>query len=154
MKNLKSGQCELIENIDPASKIKSRINILNPKAGKKVMQAQKYKEIRSDGNNYKIKKNFIKEKLKNIGSILTQALAKQVTNSDGSICFSIHEIDPNGIFPSLGIQNEDVICEINGTKITSQNQVLDLFAKLKDLDSLELGIQREGADSKLNFNFD
>src|SRR5690606_34672947 len=91
--------------------------------------------------------NLIDEKMKDIAAILTQARAIKIQNPDGSIAFKLTEMDPEGIFPYLGLQDQDIITSINGKQIYDMNEVMGLFSKIKNLDNLSLGVKREGADS-------
>lgn len=109
--------------------------------------------IQSEGNKISIKKDFLNKQLSNLSNILTQALAVPVNNPDGSISFRISEIEPGSIFSYLNIQNGDLISEINGKPIQSQNEVLNLFAKLKTLSKLKLTINRDGSQQELDYMF-
>jgi type II secretory pathway component PulC len=57
------------------------------------------------------------------------------------------ELDPQGIFPYLGIQDQDIITSINGKPIYDMNEVMLLFGRIKGLDNLSLGIKRDGSES-------
>jgi type II secretory pathway component PulC len=85
--------------------------------------------------------------MKDIASILTQARAIKIQNPDGSLAFKMTEMDPQGIFPYLGLQDQDIITSINGKPIYDMNEVMSLFARIKNLDNLQLGVKREGSDS-------
>ena len=108
--------------------------------------------IENFGNKFNIQKSLIDEKMKDIGSTLTQARAVQMTNPDGSLSFKMTEIDPGGIFPYLGVQDGDIITAINGKPITNLNEVMALFGRIKNLDQLSLGIKRDGAESTQEYS--
>ncbi|MGC4421213.1 PDZ domain-containing protein, partial [Streptococcus suis] len=65
--------------------------------------------------------------------------------------FKITEIEPGGVFASL-INQEDTITAINGKKITSLNEVMDLLARIKDMNNLSLGVIRDGEVRTLNYS--
>jgi type II secretory pathway component PulC len=92
------------------------------------------------------------ERLKDIASILTQARAVKIQNPDGTLAFKMTEMDPQGIFPYLGLQDQDIITSINGKPIYDLNEVMGLFARIKNMDKLQLGIKREGSESMLDYN--
>lgn len=108
--------------------------------------------IENVGNNFNISKTLLDEKMKDIASILTQARAIKIQNPDGTMAFKLTELDPQGIFPYLGLQDQDIITSINGKPIYDMNEVMGLFAKIKNLDKLQLGVRREGTDSNLDYN--
>lgn len=158
LKNLKNGNCEFLENIDAKNanqKFSSNpIRVMSPNKAQAFKQGQeKLKGIETDGSNFTIEKSFIKSKLTNISDILTQARGIQLANPDGSISFKIVEIQPGSVFSHLGIQNEDIITEINGKKISNLNQVMMLFGKLGNLDNLKLNVNRGGSSTPLNYTF-
>lgn len=66
--------------------------------------------------------------------------------------FKLTEMDPEGLFSYLGLQDQDIITSINGRPIYDMNEVMGLFGRIKNLDKLQLGVKREGTDSVLDYN--
>lgn len=146
VKNLESGVCESI-SAAKGKEMGSPISVMSPSQSKAFLKNKKLPGIENVGNKYNISKNLIDEKMKDIASVLTQARAIKMQNPDGTISFKLTEIDPEGIFPYLGLEDQDIITSINGKPIYDMNEVMGLFAKIKNLDNLSLGIKREGSDS-------
>lgn len=146
VKNMETGACEYIAN-NKLDERASRISIMSPAQGRAFLANKKISGIDNEGNKFKIKKSFLDEKLKDIGSILTQAKALQIQNPDGSLSFKMTEMDPNGLFPYLGLQDQDIITSINGKPIYNLNEVMMLFGNIKNLSQLSLGVRREGSES-------
>ncbi len=146
IRNLESGVCESIAS-DKAKDMKSPISVMTPAASREFKANKKMSGIDNVGNKFKISKALLDEKMKDIGAILTQARAIKIQNPDGSMSFKLTEMDPQGIFPYLGLQDQDIITSINGKPIYDMNEVMGLFARIKNLDNLQLGVKREGADS-------
>jgi len=90
--------------------------------------------------------------MKYISSILTQAKAIKIQNPDVTVSFKLTEMDPEGLFSYLGLQDQDIITSINGRPIYDMNEVMGLFGKIKNLDKLQLGVKREGSESVLDYN--
>lgn len=153
-KNIKSGQCEFIENKKGNTVGKISFNILPPKEGKKKMQNSKKKEILQDENKFIIKKSFKKELLGNISKVLRQARALQIKNPDGSLSFKITEIVPGSIYTKLNIEDGDIIEEIDGNKIENLNQVMSLFGKIDKLEKLKLTIKKDGQSQEFDYQFE
>lgn len=155
IKNLSSGTCEYVE----ADKKKSRrrsspIAVMSPKQSRAFNKKKENIDgIENEGNDFTIEKTFLQEKLKDINSILTQARGIQLTNPDGSMSFKIVEIQPGSVFSYLGIENNDVITEIGGKKISDLNQVMSLFGSLQNMDKLNLKVKRGGQEVPLNYKF-
>lgn len=153
LKNLQDGSCEYIEN-EKAEKSRSPIAVMTPKQSVTFKKQQKkVKGIENEGNNFTIDKNLIQEKMANIQDILTQARGIQITNPDGSLSFKIVDIQPGGIFSYLGIQNNDIITQINGQPISDLNMVMGLFGKITNLNKLNLTIKRNGTETPLDYKF-
>lgn len=157
LKNLKTGNCEYIEKVDKKfTKIssKSKYKIHQPKEGKKLMKSQKRDGITNDGNDYSIKKSIRDEMLTNIDEVLSQAEALQIKNPDGSLAFKMTNIVPGSIYSNLDIQNGDIIKSINGKNIKAVNELLNLFGKIKTIDSFQIGVSRNGSDITKNYTFE
>ncbi|MCY4524298.1 MAG: hypothetical protein OXB84_06130 [Halobacteriovoraceae bacterium] len=155
-KNIKTGQCEFIENIKQA-KIKSlpsNLKVHSPEKGKKIMKKAKDKRITQKGNKFVIKKALKTEMMGNISEILTQARAIQIKNPDGTYSFKMTEIVPGSIYSQLNIENGDIIEEINGKKINDLNQVMSLFGRMDSLDKLKLTINKQGDSQEYDYQFE
>lgn len=152
VKNLESGMCESIVSDTKTKDRSSPISVLSPSASKEYKLNKKMSGIDNIGNKFIISKTLLDEKLKNLASILTQAKAVQIQNPDGSLSFKMTELDPAGIFPFLGIQDGDIITNINGKPIYDMNEVMLLFGRIKNLDALSLGLKREGTDTNQDYS--
>lgn len=146
VKNLESGACESISS-DKMRETRSRISIMSPSASKEFRASKKMAGIENLGNKFSISKTLLDDKLKDIGAVLTQVKAIKIQNPDGTLAFKLTEMDPEGIFPYLGLQDQDIITSINGKPIYDLNEVMGMFARIKNLDNLQLGVKREGSDS-------
>jgi len=148
VRNLENGACESItsekmKTIRPGQ----HISVMSPQAAKDFLRNKKVSGIENTGNKFKISKSLLDEKLKDLAAILSQARAIKIQNPDGTLSFKLTEMDPEGIFPYLGLQDEDIITSINGKPIMDMNEIMGLFGKIKNLDNLSLGVRRDGSDS-------
>lgn len=154
VKNLKDGSCESIESEAARERISSPINVLSSTESKRFKKAQKkIKGIENDGNSFTIDKTLIAQKMENIQDILTQARGIQITNPDGTLSFKIVDIQPGGVFSYLGIENGDIITQINGQPISDLNMIMGLFGKITNLDKLNITINRGGTPTPLDYKF-
>jgi type II secretory pathway component PulC len=155
LKNLKTGQCENLMNENQGDITSPKIAVMSPRASRQYKKKKrKMKGISNEGNNYKIKKSIIDEQLKDLSSLLQEAKAIKITNPDGTLSFKIVEISPGGIFSTLGIENQDTISQINGAPITSMNQIMALFGKMRKMSSLNLTVGRTGTTQSMNYSFE
>jgi type II secretory pathway component PulC len=147
VKNNQTGICESITSSLLKEGRTSPISVMTPSQSRSYVANKKIPGIENVGNKFMIKKDVLDEKLKDIGAILTQARAVKIQNPDGSMSFKMTEMDPEGVFPILGLQEGDIITSINGKPIMDLNEVMSLFGKIKNIENLSLGIKREGAES-------
>lgn len=152
LKNNNTGECEYVQadeltnapvnnlTIYPASRAKAIFKSTNP-------------EIKNQGNNFKITKQFRDKMLSNISEVLTQAKAIQITNPDGSLSFKMTEVIPGSIYSQLNIQNDDIITSINGKKIQNLNELTTLLGNIREIDHFQIGVSRNGTPENLEYNF-
>lgn len=144
IKNLDTGDCEVIESKNSKVK-KTKLAVLTPKASKTYKKKlKKVKGIDTDGTNFSIKKEYLQEKLKDINSLITQAKGIKINNPDGSLSFKIVEIEPGSVYDSLGIQNNDIIKQIDGESIQTLNRVMSTVGNAANLKNMSLTIIRNG----------
>lgn len=153
IKNFNTGACEYMENSDAKAPPKNIGVLSKSESNAKKQQLAEIQGIQNDGNSTIIERDFMNKQLANISNILTQALAIPVNNPDGTVAFRITDIEPGSIYSYLNIQNGDTITEINGKKIQTQNEVLNLFGKLKTIKKLQLTVKRGGAPTQLDYTF-
>ena len=155
VKNLTNGDCEYIENVDKKTK-KRKIFKTFSKSASSTYKKKKasLKGIKTDGTNFNIDKKFLKSKMSDISAILTQAKGTPIYNADGTLSFAISQVDPEGVFAYLGIENGDVITEINGQPIKELNEVMKLFGRIGNIDKLNLTVSRNGQQTPLNYNIE
>ncbi len=152
LKNLQNGECEYVERKE--DKIKTKIKVLNPQLGKKVMAQFNNPGIKNVGNHFTIKKSVKEQMLNNLSKVLTQAKAIPMRAPDGNMYFKITEIVPGSIFSQLNIQNDDIITKINGKPIQNLNTVMNMFGSFRDISNLSLSIKRDGEEVDLDYQFE
>lgn len=155
-KNLKTRECEYIENTPKGPKRRSsKIAIVKePKKAKKILDNAASNGISNEGNQFKIKKEVRARMLENISEVLTQARAVQIKNPDGSLSFRMQEVVPGSIYSQLNIENGDVVSGINGNKITNVSELMQLFGKIDKIDHFELTVKKKGIEQNLQYDFE
>ncbi len=153
LKNLQTGDCEYASADQEAEPMMPKINVISPKAGKSLFKSMN-PNIKNVGNNFKIKRAFRDSMMNNMSEVLTQAKAVQITNPDGSLCFKMTEIVPGSLYSQLNIQENDIICNINGKKIENLNELMGLLGRIKDIDQFQIGLKRNGMNENLEYGFE
>jgi type II secretory pathway component PulC len=153
LKNLETGECEYIANEEAEETPAPAMQILTPKQGRALFKSND-PSIKNTGNTFKIKRQFRDQLMGNMSEILTQAKAVQITNPDGSLCFKMTEVVAGSVYSKLNIQNDDVICNINGKKIENLNELMGLLGKIKEIDQFQIGLRRNGMNENLDYGFE
>ena len=155
--NHRTGQCEYVVG-DGAKEVplwrSRKPQIVSAEEGRKLLDGQKDEKVIKLGNTYQIKKEVKEEILNNINEVLTQARAVEIKNPDGSLCFKMVDIVPGSAYSMLDIQNDDVICSINGKKIENLNSLFALFGKMREIRNLEMVVKRDGQEIPMEYNFE
>lgn len=152
IKNLETGSCEYIGNNDDET-APSPIKYVSAAKGKALLKSNN-PEIKTNGNNFKITKNYRNKMLANINQILTEAKAIQITNPDGTLAYKMTEVVPGSLYSQLNIQENDVITHINGKKIENLNELMSLLGRIKEIDQFQLTLKRNGINENLEYNFE
>jgi type II secretory pathway component PulC len=153
LKNLQTGDCEYAASEIEGESIMPKLNIISPKAGKSLFKSMN-PNIRNVGNTFKIKRAFRDSMINNMSDVLTQAKAVQITNPDGSLCFKMTEIVAGSLYSQLNIQENDIICNINGKKIENLNDLMSLLGRIKEVDQFQIGLKRSGMNENLEYGFE
>ncbi len=153
LKNLTTGDCEYIASEEEEAPMMPQMKIVSPKVGQKLFRSTN-PSIKNNGNSFKIKRSFRDNMITNMSEVLTQAKAVQMTNPDGSLCFKMTEVVPGSIYSQLNIQNDDIICNINGKKIENLNELMTLLGRIKEIDQFQIGLKRNGMNENLEYGFE
>ncbi len=154
IRNLNSGECEYLWNNSAQSDANFSFNVLAPEEGKALLNTNKPRGIKNEGNNYAICSTFIDSQMADFSTLLTQAKADPFPNPDGTLSFKLSQVQPGGVFSFLGLQEGDMISAINGNKIRSMQEVMNLFNQISKMARLNLGINRGGDEVTFDYNFD
>lgn len=65
--------------------------------------------------------------------------------------FLIYNIDPDGIFAKMGLENGDVITAVNGKPITITRQAVDFYNALKESGEVVLKVKRGDDTQEIRF---
>ncbi|MDO9180988.1 MAG: hypothetical protein Q7U04_01205 [Bacteriovorax sp.] len=153
LKNLQTGECEYAMTDVENEPLMPNLKIVSAKAGKSLFKSTN-PNIKNTGNSFKIKRTFRDSMINNMSDILTQAKAVQITNPDGSLCFKMTEVVAGSLYSQLDIQENDVICNINGKKIDNLNDLMGLLGKIKEIDQFQIGSKRNGMNESKDYSFE
>ena len=95
-------------------------------------------------HNYEVQRATLDSLLGNMGALSQGRRASsprcRTASRPGSVCSAIR---PDGPFAKIGLQNGDVISAINGLEMTSPDQALEVYTKLKTANHLSVGARTQ-----------
>jgi general secretion pathway protein C len=66
--------------------------------------------------------------------------------------FKLYSIRPASVYSKLGLQNGDTLSAINGMELTTAEKALEVYTKLRDATTLEVGITRANKPDSITYS--
>jgi general secretion pathway protein C len=107
--------------------------------------------VKNSETNYTIAGAEIDKALGDMNEVATQARIVPSFQNGKANGFKLFSIKPNSIYQKIGLQNGDVISKINGYEMNSPDKALEIYAKLKDSQSIQIDLKRRGKDMNMNY---
>jgi general secretion pathway protein C len=105
------------------------------------------------GSTITVNQKDLESSLKDINKLLSEVRIRPHFRDGKSDGLSITRIQPGSIFTKLGLRNGDVVQKINDKEITSPDDVLALYDKLKSGSSVSVQVARRNRQQTLNYQF-
>ena len=107
-----------------------------------------------EGHTITVSRDYVDDKLKHeLPTILNQAASEPKLDASGNIVgFGLYDIDPKSIFAKSGIQDGDVIKNINGTDFDSAVGAVKTLNSLRSANEIHILIERGGQTVPLDIN--
>jgi len=104
--------------------------------------------------NLTLNRKTVNENLGNLNSIMNQAVLRPFTNKGVQEGYIISNIVPNSLYEKAGLQNGDVILDINNNRMQNANEILQIMNSMQSGNSMNLNIKRSGRTETINYSFD
>lgn len=116
------------------------------------MQQESRPDLRQVGENtFEIRREYVQSSLSDIGALLTNARAIPYIK-DGEIKgFRLVNISPGSFYKTIGIQDGDVIKNINGVPISNPQTIMKIFTDIQNETQFEIKIERMGKEMTLRY---
>jgi general secretion pathway protein C len=101
---------------------------------------------------YVIAREEVDKQLSNLNVLATQARIVPHFEGGQGAGFKLFAIRPGSIYSMIGIQNGDVIKQINGEMINSPDKALEAYARLKSANNITIDVVRNGQKKTLTYN--
>jgi len=86
-------------------------------------------------------------------SIMNQAVVRPLFNKGVREGYRISNIAPDSLYEKAGLQNGDVIIDVNNNPMQNANDILQILNSLQSGSSLEINIKRKGKAETINYSF-
>jgi general secretion pathway protein C len=103
-------------------------------------------------NRFAVSRATVDQSMQNLGQLLMQARATPNLRGGKIEGFKLSDIQPDSLFSELGLQNGDVITQVNGQDVDDPAKAMQLLELLRNQQTISLGLIRNGQPTELNFD--
>ena len=108
---------------------------------------------RAAPRSFTLSKKTVNENLNDLKSIMSQAVVRPSLNEGVQEGYIISNIAPNSLYEKMGLQNGDIIVDINNKHMQSADNLLQLVNLMQSGSSIELNVKRNGKIEVINYSF-
>ncbi len=109
------------------------------------------KGVRCNGAQCEIDRPLIDKLLANTTMLATAARFVPSIKDGKPNGFKLYAIRPNSIFGKIGLQNGDTVKSINGMEMSSPDQALGVYSKVRSASHLTVSVERRGETTTLDY---
>ena len=109
--------------------------------------------FRRPGSGIAISKQEVTQSLGDLKSIMSQAVVRPFFNEGVQQGFIISNIVPGSLYQKLGLQNGDVVVDVNNKKLESADDLLQLVNVMQAGGSISVNLMRNGKNETINYSF-
>jgi general secretion pathway protein C len=100
-----------------------------------------------------VSRREVTEKLGDLKSILSQAVVRPFYAGGAQEGFIISDIKPDSLYQKLGLQNGDIISDVNGKRLQSADDALQMVNLMQSGGSISINIKRNGKAETISYSF-
>jgi general secretion pathway protein C len=108
---------------------------------------------RATSRNITLSKKAVSENLNDLKSIMNQAILRPFLNEGVQEGCIISNIAPNSLYEKMGLQNGDIIIDINNKPIQSADNLLQTVNLMQSGGNVTLNVKRNGRIEAINYSF-
>ncbi|MBN1471799.1 MAG: PDZ domain-containing protein, partial [Syntrophaceae bacterium] len=94
------------------------------------------------------------EKLSNLNNLMRRAVIRPFIRRGVQEGFIISNIAPGSLYEKMGLQNGDIVVDINNNKIKGADDLLQVVNLMQSGSNIGLNIKRRGKEETINYTFD
>lgn len=100
-----------------------------------------------------LSKGEVNEKLRDLKTIMSQAAVRPYFEAGAQEGFIISDIKPDSLYQKLGLQNGDIIIDVNSKRMQSADDILQMVNIMQSGGSIALSLKRNGKAETINYSF-
>ena len=104
--------------------------------------------------NFTLSKKSVNENLSDLKSLTNQAVVRPFLNNGVQEGYTISNIAPNSLYEKAGIQNGDIIIDINNNRMQNANDILQVLNSMQSGSSMDLNVKRNGKTETIHYTFE
>lgn len=104
--------------------------------------------------NLTLSKQAVTEKLSNLNNLMRRAVIRPFIRRGVQEGFIISNIAPGSLYEKMGLQNGDIVVDINNNKIKGADDLLQVVNLMQSGSNIGLNIKRRGKEETINYTFD
>lgn len=109
--------------------------------------------IAASGGGMTVNKGDITASMKDMGTMLSQAVVRPYFSGGVPDGFMVSSIKSGSIYQKIGLVDGDVIQGVNNRKMTSGDDMIELYNSLKSSSGMSLKVKRQGRQVSFDYNF-
>ena len=95
----------------------------------------------------------VTEKLADLKTVLSQAMVRPYFSGGSQEGYVISEIKPESLYAKLGLQNGDIIVDLNNKRLQSADDILQLVNLMQSGTPISVNLKRNGKTETINYSF-
>jgi len=103
--------------------------------------------------NMTLSKKTVNENLSDLKSIMSQAVMRPYLNKGVQEGLIISNIAPNSLYEKMGLQNGDILIDVNNKPLQSADNLLQTVNLMQSGNSIDLNVKRNGKIETINYSF-
>lgn len=104
--------------------------------------------------NLTMSKQAVNEKLSNLNNLMRRAVVRPFIRRGVQEGFIISNIAPGSLYEKMGLQNGDIVVDVNHNKIKGADDLLQVVNLMQSGSNIGLNIKRRGKEETINYTFE
>lgn len=104
------------------------------------------------GRSIHLDRAFVSNATQDIGSLMKQVRITPHSENGELAGLRITNIKPGSVFRKIGLRNGDVLASVSGKKITSVEDMVNLYTNLKSSDRIDVQVKRRNRLQTITYN--